>query len=500
MRYLIGIDIGTSSCKTALFDSSGGLVAQASREYPVYHPHSGWAEQNPDEWWACVCEALRATISDAKVPSESIAGVGVDGQSWSAIAIDREGSVLSNTPIWMDSRADDICRELEEAIGSDEIFRLCGNPMKPSYTTPKILWYKRELPEVFTRTYKILQSNSFIVYRLTGCVSQDLSQGYGLHCFDMANGRFDVEMCRRMGISTDLLPPLFRCHDVVGKVSSEAAALTGLPEGVPVVAGGLDAACGALGAGVLEPGQTQEQGGQAGGMSICVDRPLADRRLILSFHVVPGCWLLQGGTVGGGGIMRWIERELGEAERLHYSGKSSFAMLDEEAARIPPGSDGLVFLPYMSGERSPIWDKDASGVFFGLDYSKTKAHMVRAALEGAAYALRHNLETAEEAGARADILNAVGGAAKSSLWTQMKADVTGRIINVPDADTATAWGAAILAGVGTHVFESFAEAVDKTVRIKRTYRPDSATAAAYDKGYGIYKRLYPALCELMHSK
>ncbi len=493
MRYLLGIDIGTSACKAALFNEDGNVLVQDSRDYPVFYPNPGWAEQNPDDWWKAVCEVIRTLISGSSISAAQIAGIGIDGQSWSAIAVDESGRVLTNTPIWMDTRADDICREWERTIGADEIFSLCGNPVKPSYTTPKIIWYKRNLPEVYRNTYKILQSNSFIVHRLTGQFSQDLSQGYGLHCFDIKNRRFDEDMCTKLGIDTTLLPPIYACHDIVGCVTEEAARLTGLLPGTPVVAGGLDAACGTLGAGVIHPGETQEQGGQAGGMSICTDSAGADIRLILSCHVVPGRWLLQGGTVGGGGIMRWMERELG-------IGTGGFRLMDEQAAKAPAGSDGLIMLPYMAGERSPIWDKDASGVFFGLDYKKTRAHLIRAGLEGVAYSLRHNLEAAEEAGAKVDVLRAMGGAANSLLWTQIKADVTGKRIVIPSSDTATTWGAAMLAGVGTGVFRDFDEAVGRSVRVTREHIPDMSAKAAYDKGFDTYKKLYPALKELMSGR
>lgn len=489
--YLLGIDIGTSACKTALFDRDGGVIAQAAGEYQVYYPQSGWAEQNPEDWWRAVCGAVREVIETSGAAPGDIAGIGVDGQSWSAVAVDSEGNALANTPIWMDTRADEFCRSWSEEIGGEEIFRLSGNPVKPSYSTPKAAWYKKYMPEVYSRTDKLLQSNSFIVLRLTGKISQDKSQGYGWHCFDMKNCRWDTDMCLRFGLETKHLPPIYDCHGVVGGVTEKAAELTGLKAGTPVVAGGLDAACGALGAGVINAGETQEQGGQAGGMSICSDTPIADERLILSPHVIPGKWLLQGGTVGGGGLMRWMSREIGEA--------FSMKELDRMAEEVGPGSDGLIFLPYMAGERSPIWDKDAAGVLFGLDFSKTKGHIIRAGLEGVAFSLKHNLDIAENVGARAETLKAMGGAANSRLWTQIKADITGRKIEVPSSDTATTLGAAILAGVGTGVYSGFDEAVKKTVEIKRVHTPNSGNSEIYKQQYEKYLKLYPALKDLMRK-
>jgi len=498
---LMGIDIGTSACKVTLFTIDEKAEVSEDSKYSVYYPQPGWVEQNPEEWWNAVCYAVRSLLYTNNIQPKDIAGIGIAGQSWSAIPLDKNGEVLHNTPIWMDTRAAEICEEIRNKIDEDQIFNLCGNPLQPTYTLPKILWFKKHLPGIYAKTEKFLQSNSFIAYKLTGVISHDLSQGYGLHCFDMRRGVWDVAFCSEFGVTPDLLPELVPSHQVIGTVTEHAARLTGLQAGIPVVAGGLDAACGALGAGVLKPGETQEQGGQAGGMSICMDHYTADPRLILGFHVVPGCWLLQGGTVGGGTI-RWMEQEFGEAERqiAKENESTSYAVMDQEAEEIDPGCDGLVLLPYMSGERSPLWDEKAKGVIFGLDYSKTRKHLIRAGMEGVAYSLRHNLEVAESVGVTVAVLRAVGGAAKSRLWTQIKADVTGKRIIVPSSREATTLGSAILAGVGTGVFSSFDEAVAQTVDVTKEYYPDESTRSVYDHNYRIYKELYESLKEIMHRQ
>ena len=240
---------------------------------------------------------------------------------------------------------------------------------------------------------------------------------------------------------------------------------------------------------------TQEQGGQAGGMSIQVDSPLIHPKLILGFHVIPGQWLLQGGTVGGSGTLKWFNEQLGTYEQLkgEERGLSPYEIMSEEAQSIGPGSDGLIFLPYMAGERSPIWDSKARGVFFGLSYDKTRAHMIRSIMEGVGFSLLHNLETAEEVGARVEVLNSVGGAANSHVWTQIKADITGKIIQVPFSDHATSLGAAILAGVGAGVYSSFEQAVSKTVRIQRVHHPDDKNNKIYRDYYRLYLDLYERL-------
>lgn len=498
-EYLLGIDIGTSACKAAVFDRMGQVKAQTTGEYPVFYPHEGWAEQNAEDWYDGVCTALKKIWASGQVGAEEIVGIGIDGQSWSAIALDADGNSLTNTPIWMDTRAQDACVYLNRKIGAKTIFEIAGNGMNPSYTTPKILWYREKLPEVYKKTSKILQSNGYIGYRLTGEITEDICNAYGWHCFNMRTGKWDLNMAREMEIPEGFLPEIVSCDQIIGKVTAKAAAETGLKEGTPVVAGGLDAACGTLGAGVYKDGDTQEQGGQAGGMSICLEEYKADPNLILSYHVVPGKWLLQGGTTGGGGVMRWFEQQFAGEERIlaEKTGKSSLAQLNEIAEAVAPGCNGLVFLPYMNGERSPLWNPHAKGVFYGLDFGKTKGHMVRACMEGVAFALKHNLDVAEAAGAPVKVLRAMGGSANSLLWTQIKSDVTGKPIIVPSSDTATTLGAAMLAGVGTGFYRDYDEAVSLTVRDTRFHEPNTENAAVYEKTYETYRKIYENLKGLM---
>lgn len=500
-HILLGIDIGTSAVKVAAFDCGGTVLASASAGYPIFYPHDGWAEQNPESWWRSTCQALRTLWENAPFAPEDVAAVGIAGQSWSAVAVDAAGNVLCPTPIWMDTRCADLCRELRRTVGEERIFAVAKNPLSPSYTTAKILEYRRRDPILFEKIHKILGSNGYIGFRLTGAMTHDLSQGYGLHCFDMARGTWDEGLAEEFGIPTNLLPELVPCHAIIGTVTEEASAQCGLSVGTPVAAGGLDAACGTLGVGVIHPGETQEQGGQAGGMSICTDAPTGDPTLILSRHVIPDRFLLQGGTTGGSGVMRWLEREFGDPQRAKAkkAGKSTAQLLDELAEAVPPGSEGVVFLPYMSGERSPIWDPNAKGVFYGLDFRKTKGHMIRGALEGVAFSLRHNLETAYAAGATVRELRAMGGAANSRLWTQIKADVTGLPIMVPASDEATTLGAAILGGVGVGVYRDFDEAVSLTVKTRRVHEPNPANRAVYDENYGVYRAIYENLKEIMQS-
>lgn len=495
--YLLGIDIGTSSCKVAVFDINGNVITSQTKNYQTYYPQSNYVEQDVNDWWNAISKCIKNITS--QINAKDIKAIGVDGQSWSCIPIDKNGKVLHNNPIWMDNRSADICERISAEIGEEKIVKLSGNPFKACYTTPKILWFKENKPEVYKNTYKFLQSNSYIVYCLTGQFSQDISQSYGLHNVDVATGKYDVEMSSLLGIDIDKLVDNSFCHKIVGEVNEYAANLTGLKVGTKVVAGGLDAACGTLGAGVYMTGQTQEQGGQAGGMSICVDKPVGDKALILSNHVVPDLWLLQGGTIAGGASLEWIASQIGDMEE-HIEKETSiskFKQIDDMAQKVNAGCDGMIFLPYLQGERSPIWDIHAKGMFFGLSFSKTKSHFYRSVLEGVAFALKHNLDVAKKTGADVKELYSMGGAANSKLWTQIKADVTGKPIVITDTDTATTQGAAILAGVGIGLYKTFDEAVKKVTHVKRTHTPNMDIYDKYMKTYEIYLELYENLKDTM---
>ncbi|ADQ45459.1 Xylulokinase [Caldicellulosiruptor kronotskyensis 2002] len=497
-ELLLGIDIGTSACKLSVFDREGNVIFDTSKPYNIYFPQEGFVEQDPNEWWDAVVNAINEMFAKNNIRPDEIKSIGIAGQSWSCIPVDKNGNVLSNTPIWMDTRSSSILENICDRIDEKYIFEVSKNPLNPTYSTLKILWFKENKPDVYKNTYKFLQSNSFIVFKLTNSFSQDLSQGYGYHFFNMEKGCYDEKAADMFKIELELLPQIYPCHEVVGYVSKKAASITGLKEGTPVVAGGLDAACCTLGAGVIEVGQTQEQGGQAGGMSICLDRPVSNPKLILSYHVVPGRWLFQGGTVGGGSL-RWFYEQFGyeEAETAKREGKSPFTIMDEKAERIPCGSEGLIFLPYMAGERSPIWDRNAKGIFYGVSYKKTKAHFIRSIMEGCAYALRHNLEVAEKNGVKIDRLYAVGGAANSKLWCQIKSDVTGKIIEVPVSDNATTLGAAILAGYGVGMFKDISNTIKEIVKSKAIYLPSFDNYKLYSRYYEQYLEIYERLKEIM---
>lgn len=500
---LLGIDIGTSACKLALFKENGKAVAMQTEHYKVYYPKYLHVEQDAEEWWESVCRGIKSLLEKSQTDPVQIAGVGLAGQSWSAIPVDKNGRVLCNTPIWMDTRASDVCKRTARQLGLEHIFSISGNPFSPSYTLPKLLYWMESEPELIRKTNKILQSNSFIVYRLTGKISQDYSQCYGWQNFNLETMKYDADLTKELGINQRFLIDPVSSDTIVGHVTIDAAKACGLLVGTPVIAGGLDAACGTLGMGVINPGQTQEQGGQAGGMSICLDNPKKHPNLILGAHVIPGRWLLQGGTVAGGASLDWFARTLGAADSTQNSisiGKSDiFSMLDGETQNVKPGSNGIIFLPYLNGERSPIWDAQAQGMFFGLGLNTTHAELARAVMEGVAYSLQHNLKTAEEAGAQVSEMRPMGGSANSVVWTQIKADITGKMMTVPASDTATTKGAAMLAGVGVGIYPDYASVVERIINIRRIQKPNLKNKALYDRYFEIYKNLYSANREIMHA-
>jgi len=484
--YLLGIDIGTSACKIAVFDCDFVLKEIVTKPYDVYYPKPGWAEQNPNEWYKSVCDGIK----ELKTPLDKIEGIGIDGQGWSCIPVENDGEVKQNTPIWFDTRSTAECAEIENAVKGSNIL---VNGVNPSYTTPKVLWFKKNKADTYDRTKYFMQSNSFVAYKLTGKFSQDKSQGYAHYFYDLKNCCYDSDLAREMGIDIDKFPKIYDCHDVVGTITETASRETGLKAGTPVVAGGLDAACGTLGVGVFQSGQTQEQGGQAGGMSICLDEPLFHEKLILGNHVLPDLWLLQGGTVGGGASMEWFKKQFGGA----FAKDKVFASIDSQAETTPPGSDGLVFLPYLAGERSPVWNPNAKGVYFGITFDKSRGYFARATMEGVAFSLKHNLQVAEEVGANVATLRTSGGSSNSKLWTQIKADVTGKDVEILSSDAAATLGAVLLAGMGIGLVTDIADTIQKIVKVKDVRKPNSNNFEVYEKQYKTYIELYRKLEVLM---
>ena len=492
---LLGIDVGTTSLKAVLFDADGAILSQASQEYPTAYPHPNWAEQDPDDWWRAACAILPKIIADAGADPRAIAGIGVSGQAPSVVPVGRDAAALRPALLWLDRRSEDQCAWLRERVGAAAIAGVNGGRIDPYYLAPKWLWVHDHEPEIYRETHAVLQANGYLVAKLCGALTMDVSHGPLTLFFDSRRLRYSEALAEAMGLDLAQMPPIRPCAEVVGEVTAAAAAATGLAAGTPVIAGMCDGTAAAVEAGLLRRGDAVEMTGQSTVLLICSDAPYLGDALIPLVHGIPGQYLVVGALVASGGSLRWFRDQLGEAERLAgpLLGVDPFDLLSQEAARSPAGANGLIFLPYMYGERSPIWDSAARGVFFGLSLATKKADLVRAIMEGAAFGLRHNAETAAAGGFPLAALTCVGGGARSALWNQIKADVLQARIRLPRGATGAPLGDALAAGVATGVYSSFDEAVRRVVQIEREFIPDATLAGRYDALYGVYTGLYPAL-------
>jgi xylulokinase len=492
---LIGVDIGTTSVKSVLFDLQGTALVETQQEYPTAYPHPNWAEQEPDAWWRAVCATLQRLFAGSRYQAADAAAIAVSCQAPSMVAVDRQGRPLYPALIWMDRRSEPQCAWLRERVGQETITHINGGRIDPYYMTPKLLWFKQEQPALYRQTHQVLQANGYIVHKLCDVLAMDLSHGPITLCFDSRRNDWSPELIAQMGLEPAKLPPPVPCTAVLGEVTRAAAAECGLAPGTPVVAGMTDGTAASLEAGLVRVGDAVEMTGQSTVLLICSDHPYLGDELIPLGHAAPGRYLVVGALVASGGALRWFRDQLGEVERLEAARRSidPFDLLSELAASSPPGANRLIFLPYLFGERSPIWDSHARGVFFGLSLATQKADLVRAILEGAAYGLRHNVEAADRAGFHLESLACVGGGARSALWNQIKADVLNRPIRLPRAATGAPLGDAMAAAVGTGLYGSIEEAVRQMVHLGADYRPQPQLTARYDALYAVYANLYPAL-------
>ncbi len=496
MSYLIAVDVGTSSTKTALRDADGRLLAEASADYRVQRPYPAWAEMDVEDWWQATCATVRQVISQSGVNPQAVRGIGVDGVSWTLIPVDHQLRPLSPALIWLDRRAEAEAEWLRAQPEANAWVNLSANPLDAAYVTPKLLWLRKHHPQIFAKAHTFLNSTGFIVARLCGALTCDYTQAYAYHFFDIRHDCWDTQAANQLGIPLEKMPQLVPPLTVVGQVTASAAAELGLPAGIPVIAGGLDAAVGALGAGVVRLGQTVDQGGQAGGMLLSVDRVIVEPLLIFSHHVLPGQYLLQSGTVGGG-TLGWFRDVLGPAawDVPARAGDNPFDQMSAEAAAAPPGAHGLIFLPYMAGERTPLWDSAARGVFFGLSYKTTRGDLLRAVMEGCAFAVYHGLTVAEARGVSVGEWLGDGGAARSATWCQIKADVTGKPFVVARQADGSEGGhtlglfAMTAQAVGLCPVAELPDFVERLLPTRRVYEPSPARHAMYQELFGVYREL-----------
>ncbi|MCH7721666.1 MAG: xylulokinase [Planctomycetes bacterium] len=498
---LLGIDVGTTGTKALLIDVQGKTVACAVHEYPLLTPHPGWAEQDPNRWWTATTDVIRRVIKAAGGSASRIAAVGLTGQMHGATLLDRAGEVLRPAILWNDQRTARECNEIAERVGADRVLQLTGNPVLTGFTAPKLLWTRRHEPEIYAKIAAVLLPKDYVRYRLTGQRRSDVSDASGTALFNVADRQWSDEMLDAVGVPREWLPEVAESPEVTAQVSKSAAEETGLLAGTPVVAGAGDQAAQAVGTGIVEEGIVSVTIGTSGVVFAASDRYLVEPqgKLHAFCHAVPGMWHLMGVMLSAGGSFRWYRDTLGDDEcgRATAEHRDPYDVLTESAACAPAGCEGLIFLPYLTGERTPHADPDARGVFFGLSLGHGKEHLTRAVMEGVAYGLRDSLELI--GGLRLEMreVRVSGGGARSRLWRQILADVFDAPIVTMDVSEGAAFGAALLAGVGGGVFDSIGHACGAVLHATGRLEP-GPDVDTYRKHYSRYRALYPALASEFH--
>ena len=493
---LLGIDVGTGGTRAVVVGEGGAVVASATAEHaPFASPQTGWAEQDARDWWRAAVRAVRAVLSLEEVRAEEVASVGFSGQMHGAVLLDGGGEVLRPALIWCDQRTDAQCRELDERVGARRLIELTANPALTNFTLTKMLWVREHEPELWARVRTVLLPKDYVRLRLTGERATDVADASGTLLFDVANRRWSDAMLDAVGMDRSLLPAAFESPEVTGRVSAAGAEETGLRAGTPVVAGAGDQAAGAVGMGIVRPGAVSATIGTSGVVFAATSRPALDGggRVHTFCHAVPGRWHVMGVTQAAGLSLRWFRDTFGAGGGAAQEGGDPYELLCAEASSAPPGSDGVLWAPYLMGERTPHLDPRARAALVGLAANHTRAHVVRAVLEGVAFSLRDTLTIFAEMQVPVENIRLGGGGARSALWRQIQADVYGRAVELLAAEEGAAYGAALLAGVGVGVWPSVDEACARAVRVAARVEPDAAAAELLRGRYAAYRALYPAL-------
>jgi len=497
MSALIGIDVGTTGTKTLLIDESGRLLASATQEYPLHTPKPGWAEQNPEDWWQATVSTIRAVLARGGVLPKEVKGLGLSGQMHGSVFLDKDNQVIRPAILWCDQRTADQCAWITQKVGKDRVIEATLNPVLTGFTAGKIVWLRDQEPENYGRVRKVLLPKDYIRFRLTGEYATEVSDASGTSLFDVKNRLWSEVMLEGTGIPKEWMPAAYESFEISGKITPSAAETTGLLPGTPVAGGGGDQAAGAVGNGIVRTGVVSSTMGTSGVVFAFADEPVLDPDLrVHTFcHAVPGKWHVMGVVLSAGGSLRWFRDALSEMEVAigRAAGRDPYEIIAMEAARAPAGCEGLIFLPYLTGERTPHADPYARGVFYGLTLRHGRAHLARAIMEGAAYAMRDSFEIFKEMRVPVSQVRASGGGARSPLWRQIQADITGYAHVTINADQGPAFGVALLAGVGTGVYGSVEEACEATIQVVSETPPVPENVAVYNDFYPIYRDLYAAL-------
>ena len=488
---LLGIDVGTTAAKAVLFTLDGRLQALGQADYPLATPFLNAAEQSPEDWWQAVCRAIRQALTAVPDAANRVIGLAISSQAPTLLPLDRNGQPLRPALIWMDRRADAQVEQLKQALGAETIFAVTGNRADSFFLAAKFRWFQQHEAHLLARTHQFLQVNGYIAYRLAGVYSLDPAHAALMGLQDRATGTWSRDLLALCGLDPAQFPPIAAGHQIIGEVTATAALATGLRPGTWVMTGSIDGTAAALEAGAIAPGTAAEMTGTSTVLLMPNAQGITDPALISIPHVVPGQHLLIGATVASGAALKWFRDTLGSEEVAAASrlDRDVFDLLTEQAEVVAPGSGGVIFLPYLLGERSPLWLTEARGVFFGLTLATPRAALIRAILEGTSFALRHNIETARAAGAELHELRSVGGGAKSALWCQIKADVLGVPVALPQAAGGAPFGAALLVALGAGLIPDLASMVRDTVRIERVFEPNTQRHARYSDIYALYRDL-----------
>ena len=496
---LLGIDVGTGGTRAVIIDGQGKVLSSATAEHvPFASPRTGWAEQDPRDWWRASVDAVRTALSNGFISPAEIAGVGFSGQMHGAVLLGKQGDVLRPALIWCDQRTSAQCQWINDKIGPQRLIELTCNPALTGFTLPKLLWVRDNEPDLWSRARHVLLPKDYVRYRLTGDRATDVADASGMLLFDVARRKWSSEVAGAAGIPETMLPTVYESPEITGCISPEAAELTGLRQGTPVVAGGGDQAAGAVGMGIVSPGAVSATIGTSGVVFAAADRPAIDPagRVHTFCHAVPGRWHVMGVTQAAGLSLRWFRDTFGTVTSPadpDDNGRDPYDRLCQEAATAPSGSEGVLWAPYLMGERTPHLDPNARAAMIGLAASHTRAHIIRAILEGVAFSLRDSFEIFREMGVPAESVRLGGGGARSALWRQIQADIYGRPVGVLEAEEGAAFGAALLAGVGTGIWPSVDAACVRAVRVASETEPDASSADLLNRQYAAYRAVYPAL-------
>ncbi len=496
--FWLGLDIGTGGSRAVIIDEKGAVRSAASADHaPMVQKQPTWAEQDPEDWWRAAQEAVRAALSQGGLSGADIAGVGMSGQMHGAVLLDADHRVLRPSIIWCDQRSQAQADWFTKRIGAKRLKEITCNPALTGFTVPKLLWVRDHEPEIYARTRMLLLPKDYVRFRLTGEFATEVSDASGMLLLDVPRRRWSEEILERLELRLDQLPRVAESQEPSTKISSSAADSTGLKAGTSVVGGGGDQAAGGVGNGITEPGIVSSTIGTSGVLFAHTDQPHLDPkgRVHTFCHAVKDRWHVMAVTQGAGLSFRWFRDNFAAAEvqRAGTSGRDPYELLAEEAAEAPAGCEGLIYLPYLMGERTPHLDPNARGVFFGLTARHTRAHVIRAILEGVAYSLRDGLEIFKEMGVPSEQVRASGGGGRSALWRQIQADVFNREMVTINATEGSAYGAALLAATGTGRFSSIQDACRSCIRVTDRCEPDAKRASLYEEYYAVYRNLYPRL-------